>query len=91
MRSGDPLHHHVQLQHERDLICRGLAVRSHPCLGRSDDERDGVLQGIVPRGGLEPSGNQVGGVEKRRQALARLERERAGKGSAPVLIFLPAR
>jgi hypothetical protein len=43
-----------------------------------------VLQGIVPRGGLEPSGNQVGGVEKRRQALARLERERAGKGSASV-------
>ena len=43
-----------------------------------------MLQGIVVDNSLKLDGEEVGGVEKRRQALARLHREHAGKRPGPV-------
>jgi hypothetical protein len=43
-----------------------------------------VLQGIVVDNSLKLDGEEVSGVEKRRQALARLHREHAGKRPGPV-------
>jgi hypothetical protein len=43
-----------------------------------------VLQGIVADHSLKSAGEEVGGVEKRRQALARFQGQRAGEGPGSV-------
>jgi hypothetical protein len=43
-----------------------------------------VLKGVVADHSLKSAGEEVGGVEKRRQALARFQGQRAGEGPDPV-------
>src|SRR5215207_10186918 len=52
---------------------RALAVRPCSRLGGPEKERNGVLQGVVAEPSLKSAGEEVGGVEKRRQALARFQ------------------